>query len=786
MQYLFSIFYLILSLVLLFLIILILREQNGLLRKLSISCLIVIGGILNASSYNYFLEDNSIKYFPDTRRNSTIMIEGIVTGFPDIDTARSRFILDCLKIYAAEDTFEVSGYAMTVVRKNVNQRSSESVVAVEGGDLVRITGRLQIPSEARNPGEFDYKKYLKLQGIHKTFSAFGHDNISILSKKNGGMLNEAVIYPARKFALDNISRYLKGDEAAFMKGLVAGDRTDISDEVRDNFINAGVMHLIAVSGLNVAYIIISVTLILSLFRIPLLPRTLITILFLVFYCLFTGSSPSIIRASIMGILVLLSALIERKINFYNIIGVSALIILMYDSRQLYDAGFILSYSAVLSMAVFMNIFDEEIMNKIRTYNMKEKKLTLWLMMLFFTSLSAQIGTLPVTAMYFGKISVISVIANIVAVPLANLTLAVGFFQIIAAAFSEYASQLISNTSSVLLSIQLFIIKYFSGLEFSFLYVRELTAADMICFYALSFIIIFYQRKKEYKMMLLLSVSMICIWLMLNFDAGKELKISFIDVGQGDCALIQTPDDKIILVDCGRISFTHDSGERTIAPYLRRKGISKIDIVILTHLHLDHVGGLLYLAGNFKIGMIVESGQSVQTRFISSMDSILSVKSIPRKIIRSGDVINEIKDLRFYFLFPSGEFVTDQGKTYENNLNNGSVAFILKYGETEIFFGGDIEKEGEEFLADAYGDFLKTDILKASHHGSMTSSSVNFLLKNKPDHSVISCGLYNKFNHPSDSVLKRLTKAGSVIHRTDLEGAVLFQTDGSSIEEIDWR
>lgn len=502
--------------------------------------------------------------------------------------------------------------------------------------------------------------------------------------------------------------------------------------------------------------------------------------------MFTGSSPSIIRATIMGALLLISILLERRVNFYNIIGVSAIIILIYDSKQLFDAGFILSYSATLSMGILLSIFEEIFLNKIRGWKTKGKKFTLWVAVLFFTSLAAQLGTLPVTATYFDKISVISLLANIVAVPLANLSLAIGFFQITAAVFSDFLSSVIAETNNLLLSVQISFIQWCSSLEIAYVYAPQFSLSHLFCYYLSLLLLLTAKDIRKVIFRLILCGIIISGFYIYNIDLSKKLRIIFLDIGQGDCALIQTPDDKIILVDCGNLTFTYKSGERTIAPFLRRNGIKKIDLMILTHLHNDHIGGINYLLENFKIRKVIESGQKYQTPFTYVMDSLILHKKIPRETVSCGDVIDDIKDMRLYFLFPTDKFVNDDGKTINNNLNNGSVVFKLKYKDVEIFFGGDIEKEGERFLYETFSDFLKSDILKVSHHGSMTSTTIPFIIKNKPEYAVISCGMYNKYNHPSDIVLRRLQNIGTKYYRTDLDGAVLFETDGYTIDLINWK
>ncbi len=685
-----------------------------------------------------------------------------------------------------QDTLEISGDVIVTLRENAYNKKIYAQPLLEPGDRVLLTGKLSNAAGERNPGEFDYRKYLLLHGIYKTFLVPGYENLEVISKDNLDLFYQKILFPSKKFALESIDKNIHGDESAYLKGLVTGERSDISDEMKDAFVDAGVMHLIAVSGLNVAYIIISVTLMLSLFRVRLIPRMIITMVFLIYYCLFTGSSASIVRATVMGILVLLAFVLERKISFYNIIGISAMVILISDSRQLFDAGFILSFSATMSMAIFFSVFERMFINKLRALNVRGKKISLWLLVLFFTSLSAQLGTIPVTAIYFGKISFISLAANIIAVPLANLSLAVGFFQIIVMSFSGFLSSVIAETNNILLTLQITFIKWCSSLSFAYISLRQTGLAAILLYYLILISMLTIRDKNKIVSRLIICCLLFAGFLICDFDFNGKLKVTFLDVGQGDCTLVQTPDNRIILIDCGVLTLTYNSGERTISPYLRRNGIDRIDLLIITHLHMDHIGGVNFLLQNFKIGKIIDSGQRSVTPFTNTMDSLIINNNIPRETIRYGDMIDELNNMRIYFLFPTNNFVNENGYTINNNLNNGSVTFKLKYKDVEMFFGGDIEKEGERFLTDTYSDFLKSGILKVSHHGSITSTTIPFILKNNPEYAVISCGMFNKFNHPSEIVLSRLENNGTAYSRTDLDGAVIFETDGFVIDKINWK
>lgn len=749
-------------------------------------CIIILFGIIRSNIDFFYFPEDSVKYIPDTNKKSNIRLVGIVAEIPDYDSNKVKLIFEVKELLKGKDTVIVCGEVIVTIRENIFNKTKYPIPVLKAGDKLMLRGKLIEPSGKHNPGEFDYKKYLFLHNIYKTFQVSGYQNVKIISNDNLSYIYQKIIFPCKIFALNNIDKFIKGDGASYLKGLVTGERADISEEIKDAFVNAGVMHLIAVSGLNVAYIIISVTLLLSIFRIPVFPRTLITITLLIFYCLFTGSPPSIVRATIMGILLLLSVLIERRVNFYNTIGIAALMILVADTKQLFDTGFILSFSAVISMAFIYNLLEKLFIEKINDWNYGLKKFIKLISVLFFTTFAAQLGTLPVTSNYFGKISIVSLLANVVVVPLANLSLAIGFFQILSGLFSDYLSSVIAEANNILLSSQLFFIKWCASLKFAYINIQSFNFSKFILYYIILLLLITIENKKELFRNLIYVFLSVSIYYLINHDFKKNLRITFMDIGQGDCALIQTPDDKTILVDCGIINDNFNSGKRTIGPFLDRNGIERIDLLVITHLHSDHIGGLNYLMENFKINKIIESGQRSETDFTLKMDSLIQNKNIPREKIRTGDMINGMDNLRIYFLFPDNKFVNSEGHTFENNLNNGSVAFILQYKECKIFFSGDIEKESEKFLVRNYSDFLKSNILKVAHHGSITSSTIPFVILNKPEIAVISCGMYNKFNHPSDIVMKRLENCGTKIFRTDMDNAVIIETDGYKENIIEWK
>lgn len=761
-------------------------------KLLLISLIIFSAGFLKANLDFHLIPDNSIAKIPDTKRNEETKIAGVIQDIPVSDSNKTRFRLETEFIINKTDTMEITGEILVTLKRNdktdFNEYSSEKKIGdfnydykpnLKAGDRILMYGKLSEPFEERNPGEFNYKKYLSLHGVYKIFTVKGYDNIEIINRDNIGFINGKIIFPARQYASKNIDDFIGGDEGAFLKGLVTGERQDISKKVKEDFVKTGVMHIIAVSGLNVAYIILSVMLILSLFRVSHLYKVIIILLFLVFYCAFTGAPASIVRATVMGSLILISGLLQRKTNILNIIGLSLLVILIYDSRQVYDPGFILSFSAVLSMVFFYERFNELFLKKIEESKFKYKKAAYNLLGIIFVTLAAQIGTLPITSTYFEKISFVSLAANAVMVPLSNLSLAIGFFQISTAVFSGYISSVIADANYFLLKFQLYIVNLLASFKFSFISFYRFDTVNTAAYF-LILAILFTAKKNTILMRVLISIFIIAVLYPINIDYESNLRMTFLYTGQGDCTLLETPDGSTILIDCGTKEFKYNSGESTITPYLKRRGISKIDLLILTHMHNDHIGGIESVLREFEIKKIISTESNENTALSLLTDKLIIEKKIPKENMYAGDFIGGFGNLRIYFLNPQDK------DTLRTNEHTKSIVMKLQYGNTSAILTGDLNFEGESVIAGKFGNFLKTDILKIPHHGSKNASSIPFLLKCRPVYSVISCGRDNVFGHPSELVLEKLNILGSKILRTDKDGAIIFESDGKSLELINWK
>jgi len=645
------------------------------------------------------------------------------------------------------------------------------------GNYVRIKGTINRPRDERNPGEFDYYKYLQSKKVSALVYSSNARDIKIINDNTS--IFENMIFTVRKAIAKSIDEIYNNEASGLLKGLLLADRSEIDYRVKESFINSGVIHVLAVSGLHVGFIVIIFLLLFS--RASIYPRTILTILGLVAFLLITNSPPSVFRATIMAVVMLLIFLSNRDYNSINSLAIAALILLIIDPTEIFNPGFQLSFSAVLSILVLYPIFQE----RIRNLNIQNKALK-YVLLFIAVSFSAQLGTLPFTLIYFNKLSVVSLFANILVIPMIGLIVSLGILSLVVGSLWTLGAMIFSSANMLVTDILFYVVEFLGRLQFSHLFIREFSLLDALIYYIL-FSIFIYSIKKfsnSYAIIVLTLLLIANILAYLPLDDREllpegELSILMIDIGQGDGILVKFPNNKYALIDAGNATPTFDNGERVIAPLLKRLGIEYIDYGFISHIDSDHYKGFLYLIENGFIKKI----------FKPKIDTSLSKDVKLEKLIRENNVEVEyfskksidFGNVRMYVLNDTTNSTYDSFDT-----NNKSGIFKVVHGKNSMLFVGDAGKRAEKLLIKAYGKFLDVDILKVGHHGSKTSSSEKFINYVKPEIAMINVGIGNHFKHPSKIIIDRFIERNININRTDIEGAILYHSDGINLTKINWK
>ncbi len=280
------------------------------------------------------------------------------------------------------------------------------------------------------------------------------------------------------------------------------------------------------------------------------------------------------------------------------------------------------------------------------------------------------------------------------------------------------------------------------------------------------------QKIREKVALIILVAILLIIIVQVFFPAENLKVNFINVGEGDCILIEAPNKINILIDGGGTSQSDfDVGSKIVVPYLRRKGINKINLLILTHPHLDHLEGLLPVIREFKVDVVLDSGLACDSSEYREFISLILKKGITYHKARAGDNFIFSNNLEIFLLNP----LYDSDFYNDSDFNNASIVVKLFYKNADFLFTGDIEESTEKKLL-VWENILQADILKVGHHGSSTSDNLEFLDRVDPSIAIITVGK-NPFGHPSQKIIKRLEDRNIQIYRTDEDGTIIIRTNG---------
>lgn len=647
------------------------------------------------------------------------------------------------------------------------------------GRRIELTGILEPFPFQRNPGEFDYGKYLALNDIQGVVFANGLGGIRTLESEE--RLNLRIVVHSIQQALYRIIDGLHTKRhASFLKGIVFGYSADLPEDVKQSFLDTGTIHILAVSGSNVAFVAFMILSVLSFLRLPRQLVRIISLFGLVMYMLITGSSPSVVRATIMAIVIISGTMLERKTDIYNSISVAAIILLLWNTNSLFDVGFQLSFGAVLSIVFFYPKLEMLIKKIPERY--EEIKAIDVILKLFAVSMAAQIGTIPFTAYYFGRVSIISLIANIPVVPISGLNTFIGFAEIVFSYIFPWIAYLFAATNDFLIWFLLGFVQQASHVSFAFVEIWKVTFFLVAGYYAFILCLFNLQEARYRNWFGILFIAIINVILFSNLwmQPRMTLRATMIDVGQGDAILLESPIGRTILIDTGPSSKRFDAGERTIMPLLKRKGVTHLDYVVITHAHSDHIGGMLSILKSFPVDTLLLDVSNSGNKQVQECITTAKETKVGVKPVISGEQVLIDSTIRIYILHPSSTPST------ERNLNNSSIVMKIQFGKTSLLLVGDAETAVEQKLDQRYKEFLACNILKVGHHGSPTGTSEEFLDYIHPREAIISVGNHNKFRHPSPWIIARLLKHSIRVQRTDRQGAIVVESNGNEWSFVNWQ
>lgn len=639
----------------------------------------------------------------------------------------------------------------------------------ERGDRIRFETRLKKPTRYKNPGSFDYRKFLGRRKILLTGYVSDPEKTELLGRDPSVLQSlDRLRLKISRVLDENISSSEHG-EAGFLSALLVGDRAGIPEKTWENFRNTGTAHLVAISGQHIGLLgLVLYPLFLWMLkrseRLMLLGSVrklagLLTLPPLFFYTLLAGASPSVLRAFALAVLIVLAVWVKRDLDPLSALAFGALLLCLIEPATLFSASFQLSFLAVLGILLFHP----------PRISAKRRFLEKYVLRPFWMTLGATLLTAPLIASLFHKISLSGLVTNLWAIPFVGLLLIFTSGSLVLYALFPLAGPLFLKICGSMTQVFLRLVDLSS--QHSWVVSFYPTEGEVILAYLmLGLLIALLHWPCRWRLWAGTAVPLLLLWLLPAQNPwAKDLEVTFLDVGQGDAALVLTPGGESLLVDAGgflipgRERSGFEVGRDVLVPYLKRRGLKRIDRVLLSHPHPDHYGGLHSVFESFPVGEFWRNGQAFPDPSFGDLLSLAREKGVPERILHRGDI--------FHWAGLQVEVLYPDDIQPSRNINDNSLVVRLSWGEARILFPGDIEKAGEAFLSSLPD--LSATILKIPHHGSRTSSSVPFIDAVRPWYAVASLGEGNYFGFPHPDILEKYTRRGVQVYRTDRHGAVTF-------------
>lgn len=640
-------------------------------------------------------------------------------------------------------------------------------LAPKYGDRLRLSGRWRRPSPARNPGGFDYRDYLEHQEVSGVLSV---SQAQLIESTGGNRIISGLVIPSRRYLRDLTSRYLDGDEAALMLGLLLGERQDLSQPVKDAFSDTGTTHVLAVSGLHVVLVAFIFFLVLRACQLPKRWAAGGTIAGLVFYTLLTGSPPSIVRATIMSSAVIVGTMFERQASGLNMLGLSGLAILAFWPQALFDVGFQLSYAATFGILTLTRPI-QGLLSRITP----QPQVNEWLLMPLAVSAAAQLATTPLLALHFHRIPLVSLAANLAVVPLTNMLLALGLSMALLNLLTPWLAAPLAAAAYAVGWITLRLVEVFSKWSWATVAWPRPDALQVSA-YLLALLLAFrWARLGNWRKValagMLLSANAVIWSRALARPAGLE--VFFLDVGQGDAAVVRFPNGRTMAIDAGNGGAgqggrtVYDYGRNAVVPFLRFRGIGKIDRFLVTHADADHCGGLASVLKAVKVERLTTTRHWCDKKLYLEALWVAAAEGATVDSLCGYDTLEGI--------WPARGFIYSRPDTVENG-NEASLVCYIRYGEHSFLFSGDMGPELQGHLI-RQGLLPRCTVFKVPHHGAGHNNGPGLAEAVRPETAVISVGETNRFGHPSPQAVENYSKVGSRIWRTDHGGCLTAVSDG---------
>ena len=776
------------------------------------------------------------------RDRGPVELTGRVRGLPEVEQDRTVVQFDLESVAPAEATNGPSSRlpaqsADGLVRLNIRYATPpgdgafrEEEPVVHAGDRLRVTAELRRPYGLHNVGLFDAGRYAQRQGIEAAASVRADQVIRL--GVGDGWLERALFRPieAWRAQLDRaMAASLSPPSAALLSALILGETRRLTPDVRDAFTAAGVAHLLSVSGSHLA-LLAGVLFLLVRGMCRLLPArwllwltmrlsptqlaTLATVPAVVWYTLLAGGQVATIRSLLMLLLYCGAVLLLRPHDLLTALAVAALAVLLWDPLALGNISFQLSYGAVLGMGLVLSWWGERMAKEQRLepvgadsadcsdagpWSLAETFRRQWTrwgkpwvqrgQLYLLLTVAATAVTAPLVLYHFRQFNWVGVVSNLVLPVAGVVVIPLGLLSAWLTLVTSSPTLPFASLNEWAVTAMTTMVEWFARWPGA---VAHLSAPSLwtLCVLYLGMASLWWRSVRWLRWM---AVGCVGLWVMMAcigfWRPDGQLRVGFLDVGQGDGAVVIFPTGQTMVIDGGPLYGAYDTGRAVVAPYLWDHGIRRIDYLVASHPQADHIGGQIALLRLFPIGELWHNGVHRGGRVAGGWWTAAQAGAEQATTIRTAETPVQIGRVAIDLLHPSEAFAPSGSEGAEptgHGLNDSAIVMRLGLGDHRFLFTGDIERPAETELIRAWANRLEATVLKVPHHGSRTSSTPEFLNAVQPREAVISVGAYNSYHHPAPTVVEAYQARGIDVLRTDQTGQVLYLTDGTSLQRFTAR
>jgi competence protein ComEC len=651
------------------------------------------------------------------------------------------------------------------------------------GDRITFSAVLRVPSPMRNPGAFDWQTWLERRGIHFTATIRKTDMVLVEAHKQGNpviavslRLSE-YIEGALKVGLENEPKL-----AGALAAMVLGKRSEIPTETYADFQRTGVFHVFAINGLHVGLVTLVVLIVLRLVRIPRRWCAMVAVPLLILYVFATGAHPGAVRALVMACVWLMGWMLVRPADSLNTLAAAALVILVYAPTQLLDGGFILSFSVVLAIVILTPRIETLFLIWVepdpflpREFVPKWRmKLTGWLhriSQLLSCSIAAWLGLMPLMAIYFHLFTPISIVANLLVIPLLGSILAVGLLAALAHVASVWLTLTLNNANAFLLSIMIRGVEWLGHVPFGHRFLSAPPLWLVWVYYAVGTLLLSrWIPATRRRLATALAVPTMGVALFLGGGSSNKVELTVLSLNDGMSVFIDAPGaHSDMLVDGGG----DWSGAHVVVPFLRAQGVNQLAAIVLSRGDKAHAAGLDIVANEIPIHEAIYSGIGSRSKYYPQWLDEMKAHKIPLRAVKAGDDLSTTPNVHIRVLNPPPGVA---GSRSEDN----ALVLAVEFGPTRVLLMSDVGETVEKRLLKNFSD-LHAQIIVKGQHGTESSCTSEFLDAVHPETVVQVVNLNDSHHYPEPGLRDRLAQRGIAFLRSDDSGAVTIQLTARACE-----